>query len=431
MWGKRVPLAQLTVCPRCRGGIQPDDVTCGRCGLSLPSVVPARADATPASSTVTIAPSPPALTEEVFSPDTETQRLDYFPTQAIEQPTLIQEPPIARPSTPAIDEAQVAASPVSEQPSPSPDPQQTDTGELSRHMPPRSTGPVGSSTAPPYTASSADSVEAAAPSAYTGPLDQSTRANSNNTGGLTRTGALGNTGALTRTGPLNNTGPLGQTGPLNYSGPLVYTGPLTNTGPLAPKGALQLLPQEAIAYQMGALYLTNKRVILLAPTVVRSAFIRDIDAVGTLTERASAWNLFFGGLSVLLAIGAFWANGNRADVEKIFSPLYAHPLLPLGLTVLLGGVGLFMLARHFFWVKRSLFVSVKGRPLITVSMTDWNPRRLANMDGFVNAFFQIKDFLTGDLMERQLTGELSEWQVTGGLSERQLTGGLSERQVEP
>jgi hypothetical protein len=183
---------------------------------------------------------------------------------------------------------------------------------------------------------------------------------------------------------------------------------------------LQLLPQEAIAYQMGALYLTNKRVILLAPTVVRSAFIRDIDAVGTLTERPSSWNLFFGALFVLLSIGAFWANGNRETVENIFVLLYAHPLLPIALATLLGALGLFMLARHFFWVKRSLFVSVKGRPLITVSMTDWSSRRLAGMDGFVNAFFQIKDFLTGDLMERQLTSELSERQVTGGLYERQV-----------
>lgn len=222
-----------------------------------------------------------------------------------------------------------------------------------------------------------------------------------------------------------------QTGPLNYTGPLVYTGPLTNTGALAPQGALQLLPQEAIAYQMGALYLTNKRVILLAPTVVRSAFIRDIDAVGTLTERASSMNLFFGGLSILLAAGAVWANGNRATVEPIFSPLYAHPLLPLLLAAALALLGVFLLAKHFFWIKRSLFVSVKGRPLITVSMTDWNSRRLLGMDSFVNAFFQIKDYLTGDLVERHMTGELNERQFTGGLSDRQLTGGLHEPPTEP
>ena len=52
-----------------------------------------------------------------------------------------------------------------------------------------------------------------------------------------------------------------------------------------------LLPQEEVVTQLGALYLTNKRVILYAPTILRAAFLRDVDAVGTLTERSSGWTL--------------------------------------------------------------------------------------------------------------------------------------------
>lgn len=193
------------------------------------------------------------------------------------------------------------------------------------------------------------------------------------------------------TGPLNYAGR--QTGPLNYSGPLA-------TGPLVPQGALQLLQQESVAYQLGALYLTNKRVILLAPSVVRSAFVRDIDAVGTLAERASAWNFFFGLLLLTLSGALIYAQVQRAALEATFSLLYiVEPIVP-GLILGLGG--LFLMARYFLWRKRSLFVSVKGRPLITVSMADWKPGKLAGMDSFVNAFFEIKDSLTGELGERQI-----------------------------
>lgn len=168
-----------------------------------------------------------------------------------------------------------------------------------------------------------------------------------------------------------------------------------------PKGALQLLQQESVAYQLGALYLTNKRVILLAPSVVRSAFVRDIDAVGTLAERASGWNFFFGLLLLAMSAALMYAQVQRAALVSNFSLLYAfvEPFVP-GLVLGLGG--LLLMARYFLWRKRSLFVSVKGRPLITVSMADWKSGKLAGMDSFVNAFFEIKDSLTGELSERQI-----------------------------
>ncbi|HUP26949.1 MAG TPA: hypothetical protein VM409_00825, partial [Chloroflexia bacterium] len=186
------------------------------------------------------------------------------------------------------------------------------------------------------------------------------------------------------------------TGPITPAN--VYTNPPPSTEGAAPRGALELLQQENVVHQLGALYLTNKRVILLAPTVVRSAFIRDIDAVGTMTSRASAWHVVFG-LLLLAAAGAFfYASTAQQQLRESFG--WAYSVNPLFLSLLFALVGAFLFARYFLWVKRSLFVSVKGRPLITVSMTDWNTNRLAGMDAFVNAFFQIKDMISGDLVER-------------------------------
>lgn len=169
-----------------------------------------------------------------------------------------------------------------------------------------------------------------------------------------------------------------------------------------PRGALELLPQESVAYQLGALYLTTKRVILLAPTVIRSAFIRDIDAVGTFTERASGWYLFSGVLLIALAVGAVYASVARQsqNLEAAFPFFYSIEPLLLAVVFFLGAIA--FLVRYFLHVKRTLFVSVKGRPLITVSISDWNTRKLEGMDSFVNAFFQIKDHQTGDLIDRQL-----------------------------
>jgi hypothetical protein len=196
----------------------------------------------------------------------------------------------------------------------------------------------------------------------------------------------------------------GQNGAAQYGGTLHYapateapqrqSGPRTPAGGQAgprvvPRGAIELLPQESVAFQLGALYLTNKRVILLAPSVVRAAFLRDVDAVGTLTEKATGWSLFFGLLFLGVAAVAAYLGHDRAAYESSFPFLYM--VEPLALAGVLALVGLALLVLYFVWIKRTLFVSVSGRPLITVSVSDWNTRKLEGMDGFVNAFFQVKD----------------------------------------
>jgi hypothetical protein len=146
-----------------------------------------------------------------------------------------------------------------------------------------------------------------------------------------------------------------------------------------------------VAFQLGALYLTNKRVILLAPSVVRAAFLRDVDAVGTLTERSSGWSLFFGLVFLgLAAAGGYLSLARRQFEASLPLVYYVEPMF-VGLAF--GVLGLILLVMYFLWVKRTLFISVSGRPLITVSVADWNSRKLEGMDGFVNAFFQVKDIL--------------------------------------
>lgn len=165
------------------------------------------------------------------------------------------------------------------------------------------------------------------------------------------------------------------------------------TSDVLPKGAVEMLPNESVVFQLGALYLTNKRVILLAPSVLRTAFLKDIDAVGTLTERASGFSFFFG-LIILAVSGGlgyvFVAYSQLAIANEFLrnntQPLYIA-IAALGLAIF----AIYLLANYFFWVKRTLFLSVGGRPLITVSITDWNTRKLAGMDSFVNAFSQVKD----------------------------------------
>jgi hypothetical protein len=160
---------------------------------------------------------------------------------------------------------------------------------------------------------------------------------------------------------------------------------------VVPKGAIELLPEESVVFQLGALYLTNKRVILLAPSVVRAAFLRDVDAVGTLTERSSGWSLFFGLIFLGLAAAGIYLSIARAQLATTLPLLYTVD--PIFLGIALGVLGLLLLVMYFVWVKRTLFISVSGRPLITVSVADWNSRKLEGMDGFVNAFFQVKDMV--------------------------------------
>jgi hypothetical protein len=89
-------------------------------------------------------------------------------------------------------------------------------------------------------------------------------------------------------------------------------------------------------------------------------------------------------------------------LELAYPWLYILDPLYFGILLLAGA--LLTLVRYFFHVKRTLFISVRGRPLITVSIADWNTRKLEGMDSFVNAFFQIKDHMTGELDARQLEG---------------------------
>jgi lipid-A-disaccharide synthase-like uncharacterized protein len=158
---------------------------------------------------------------------------------------------------------------------------------------------------------------------------------------------------------------------------------------IVPRGAIELLPEESVVFQLGALYLTNKRVILLAPTVVRAAFLRDVDAVGTLTERASGWSLFFGLVFLALSGAGIYFSIAHAQFQDALPLLYQVD--PLYIGIALGVLGLILLLMYFLWVKRTLFVSVSGRPLITVSVSDWNSRKLEGMDSFVNSYFQVKD----------------------------------------
>jgi hypothetical protein len=175
-----------------------------------------------------------------------------------------------------------------------------------------------------------------------------------------------------------------------YTATPVPEAPATAASPLlVPRGAVEMLPNESVVFQLGALYLTNKRVILLAPSVLRTAFLRDVDAVGTVTERASGWSFFFGLLMLAIAAGAVYLSVMRTQLQQSLEALYkVDPLIIAGL---LGIFAIYLLVNYFFWVKRTLFLSVGGRPLITVSITDWNANKLAGMDAFINAYSQVKD----------------------------------------
>jgi hypothetical protein len=156
-----------------------------------------------------------------------------------------------------------------------------------------------------------------------------------------------------------------------------------------PTGALVLLPGEEVIMQLGALYLTNKRAILYAPTILRAAFLRDVDAIGTVTERAGGWMLLFGLLGVALAGGATYLGVTQPGSDLVLGDLFrANPFV---VAVPLALLGLLMLASYFFWVKRSLFLSVGGRPLIVVSISGWSGKKLESVDSFVNAFSQAKE----------------------------------------
>ena len=161
------------------------------------------------------------------------------------------------------------------------------------------------------------------------------------------------------------------------------------SGVTTPAGALVLLPNEDVISQLGALYLTNKRAILYAPTILRAAFIRDIDAVGTLTERASGWSLFFALVMLAAAAVAGYIGWQQGQSDSTTAASFPVPLWLVG--VVLAVLGLTLLASYFFYVKKSLFLSVGGRPLIVISLSGWSAKRLESVDAFINAFSQAKD----------------------------------------
>jgi hypothetical protein len=170
--------------------------------------------------------------------------------------------------------------------------------------------------------------------------------------------------------------------------PLV-TAPAAPAPAAPPTGALVLLRGEEVVIQLGALYLTNKRAILYAPTILRAAFLRDIDAIGTITERSSGWMLLFGLLGLALAAVSAYIGISQPSAEFKLGELYsASPVL---LAIPLALIGILALASYFFWIKRSLFLSVGGRPLIVVSISGWSGKKLTAVDSFVNAFSQAKE----------------------------------------
>ncbi len=168
----------------------------------------------------------------------------------------------------------------------------------------------------------------------------------------------------------------------------------------ARRGRIELLPNEEIVYHIGALYLTNKRVLLYAPTVLRAAFLRDVDAMGTATERLPGGVFLLGLFMGLVAVATgallyFDARGGLAadsPLKALLTNLDGFLPLPTGWVALgIGLLGVFFIISYFTYISKSLFVSVSGRPLITVSIGGYRPRRLDDIDTFINALAAAKD----------------------------------------
>ena len=103
-------------------------------------------------------------------------------------------------------------------------------------------------------------------------------------------------------------------------------------------------------------------------------------------------NPYLAGLALGATARAEYEAVPGAQIARLRTAL-CSPLGALGDELFWAGlvpalVGLALLVLYFVWIKRTLFVSVSGRPLITVSVSDWNSRKLEGMDGFVNAFFR-------------------------------------------
>jgi hypothetical protein len=175
--------------------------------------------------------------------------------------------------------------------------------------------------------------------------------------------------------------------------------------PLTRRGRIELLPNEEIIYHLGALYLTNKRVLLYAPTVLRAAFLRDVDGMGMATERLSG-GVFILGLVMMVLAGLtgllifFDARQELAADSPLKSALLnVRDFLPVPLewlAIAVAALGLFFIVSYFLYVSKSLFVSVHGRPLITISISGYRPRNLDDVDNFINALAAAKDAITSD-----------------------------------
>ncbi|MDQ2809509.1 MAG: hypothetical protein M3Z04_21750, partial [Chloroflexota bacterium] len=187
--------------------------------------------------------------------------------------------------------------------------------------------------------------------------------------------------------PMVPTAPPVVTPPVVLAAPVAAPPPTTTAKP--PTGALVLLPGEEVLMQLGALYLTTRRAILYAPTILRATFLRDVDAVGTVTERSGGWMFLIGLISLGAGAAAAYVGLTQPGIAWQLGEFFqASPLL---IAIPLIVLGLFTLASYFFWVKRSLFLSVGGRPLIVVSVTGWSAKKLEPVDQFVNAFSAAKD----------------------------------------
>lgn len=183
------------------------------------------------------------------------------------------------------------------------------------------------------------------------------------------------------------------------------------TAQLARRGRIELLPNEEIVYHLSALYLTNKRVLLYAPSVLRAAFLRDVDAMGMATERLPGGVFILGLVLMVLAAltgGLIYFDAHQelaADSPLKVSLDNVRDFLPLPLewvALAIALLGLFFVVSYFFYVSKSLFVSVHGRPLITVSVSGYRPRNLDDIDNFINALAGAKDALSDTVMSDEL-----------------------------
>ncbi len=192
-----------------------------------------------------------------------------------------------------------------------------------------------------------------------------------------------------------------------YSAPSEDAAPLTTEAEAQPtvQGRIELLPSESVVHQLGAIYLTNKRVLLYAPNLLRTTSLRDVDAVGAAYDRLNgaifALGLALTILSALFGGLVFFERQGDLTGSALLDLLqgvrgFFQAVLPLPfLAILLGvaAIGIFFIVSYFLWLGRSLFISVHGRPLISVSISGYRPKRLEDVDAFINALWLAKDRL--------------------------------------